>query len=136
MVAYPRRHGAGRSAARRHRNLARAWRHRVFGRRFSLYFWATFAVLLFGAAKLDLRPPWGVYVGMFFGCALTAWLLIPEALMPWWISSWRAGRSSMTSRAETAHGTATTSSQAQRSTSSTPRTSQTAGLPSRATRFG
>jgi len=63
----------------------------VFGRRFSLYFWATFAVLLFGAAKLDLRPPWGVYVGMFFGCALTAWLLIPEALMPWWISSWRTG---------------------------------------------
>jgi hypothetical protein len=85
-----RRERAGRSAERRYKDLARSWRRRVFGRRFGLYFWTIYALLL--VLVVDHRGGrWPLYAGFVFGAAAASWRVLPEALMPAHISNWQRG---------------------------------------------
>ncbi len=91
MIEVFRHEGAGRSAERRYKRLSRAWRRRVFGRRFSLYFWAIYGLLLILVVNLRLSGGWSLYLGFVFGAAAATWLLMPDALMPGHIFNWQVG---------------------------------------------
>lgn len=82
---------AGRSAHRRHRELSKAWRRRVLGRRTGILVWATLllAVLLLQHAPLSER--WALVVGSWVGAIAAGWVLLPDAAMPGWIGNWRLG---------------------------------------------
>jgi Nuclease-related domain len=86
-----RREGAGRSAERKYKHLARAWRRRVFGRRSALYFWTLYILLLLLVVGLHPGSRWALWAGCGFGTALAAWVLMPEALMPGHIFNWQLG---------------------------------------------
>ena len=82
---------AGRLAQRRYEELSRAWRARVFGRRFSLYFWTIFVLLVILVISLHPGAEGSLIAGLGFGTAMASWLLMPEALMPAAISRWQVG---------------------------------------------
>ena len=82
---------AGRSATRRYKTLAKAWRQRAFGRRASLYFWTVFVVLVLAAVEWHLSRGWTFAFGMLSGGLFVGWLTIPEVVMPSHIFNWQLG---------------------------------------------
>lgn len=91
MIDVFRREAAGRSAERKYKALSKTWRRRVFGRRFAIYFWTIYIMLLLLVLSLDLAGRWAMYVGFGFGAAYAAWLLLPDSLMPGHIFNWQLG---------------------------------------------
>jgi len=85
------RNVAGKSAKREYQRRSRAWRRRVFGRRATFGFWSVVSAVVLVAATRDLGRPWTLLAGVFIGCALASSILLPEALMPAWITRWRDG---------------------------------------------
>ena len=75
----------------RYKSLSRAWRHRVFGRRFSFYFWLIFSLLLLLVVLARPSGRWSLLIGLGFGAAFAGWLLLPEALVPARIFRWQLG---------------------------------------------
>lgn len=86
-----RRDRPGRSAARHHARIARAWRRRRFGRKtpYVLVVIVTVAILLLPALHLSGR--WALLVGIVFGMAVMGVRMLPEALMPGHIFNWQLG---------------------------------------------
>lgn len=85
------REGAGRSAERKHKELARAWRVRMFGRRARAYTIAVFATLIFLLAGLHLSGRWALLAGTMLGMTIMATWLIPDTLVPSHVSNWQLG---------------------------------------------
>jgi len=83
--------GAGRSAERRYKRLSRAWRRRVFGRRFSVYFWVIYALLLILVVGRHPSGSWALYLGFGFGALAAASMLLPDALVPAQVFNWQLG---------------------------------------------
>lgn len=85
-------HGpAGRSATRKYKTVSRAWRHRFFGRRASIYFWVLWVEALFVIVSAHLSGRWALAAGLGLGATAVAWHLMPDALMPGWIFNWQRG---------------------------------------------
>ena len=86
-----RRNTAGRSAARKHKQLMKAWRERVLGRRTGLLVWS--ALLLAGLLlqHVHLDETWALVAGGWLGGAAVAWVLLPETIAPGWIGNWQRG---------------------------------------------
>jgi hypothetical protein len=82
---------AGRSAHEQYKLLARGWRDRVFGRRFGLYFWTIFSLLLILVVTHRMSARWSFLAGVAFGGVVGGWVLMPDALMPDRITRWRNG---------------------------------------------
>ncbi len=82
MLSGLRRSSAGRSTMRRHNALSRSWRHRVIGRRTSIYVWTGWAVLLLVVAGLHLPSRWALLAGVMLGGSIVGWWALPEAVMP------------------------------------------------------
>jgi hypothetical protein len=82
---------AGRSAERRYKELAKAWRRRMFGRRFNLYFWTVYVLLVVLVAGQHPGGHVSLFIGFGFGAAAATWLLLPDALMPASIFNWQRG---------------------------------------------
>lgn len=91
MLDAVRRERPGRSAERHYKALARRWRRRVFGRRFGLYFWTIYGLLLILVVIHHLNGRWSLYAGFGFGAMAASWILMPEALMPGHIANWQRG---------------------------------------------
>src|SRR4051794_35891008 len=86
-----RRSRAGRSAARRHKLLAGAWRRRVLGRRTSACVWIVCTGVYLVLWNLRLPSHWALGTGMLLGALIVAWWALPQVLMPGWISNWQEG---------------------------------------------
>jgi hypothetical protein len=85
------RRRAGRSAERKYKAMAKSWRDRRFGRRYSLYFWIGFAVAFGIVLSLHLNSKWSLIAGVLLGGTTVGWMLMPEALMPGHIFNWQMG---------------------------------------------
>jgi hypothetical protein len=75
---------------RRFEDLARGWRRRMFGPRTAFYFWT----ILGGLTVLALKwtpSGWRFGVGMAVGMVGTAFVLLPDTLIPDHIARWQRG---------------------------------------------
>lgn len=85
------RERAGRAAGRRYKELSKAWRHRFFGRRFTLLVWLIYALVFVVIVDPHLGARASLYAGVGFGVVAASFTLMPEALMPEHISRWQRG---------------------------------------------
>jgi hypothetical protein len=89
MSLVERHGGAGGSAARKYKKLARSWRRQTFGIR------AAFLWLLAGAVFMLARTwtplHWQFIVGFLLGATIMGAALLPEALLPDHIRRWERG---------------------------------------------
>jgi hypothetical protein len=85
------RNRAGHSAERKYKAMAKSWRNRRFGRRYSLYFWLGFAAALLLVLSLHLNSRWSLIAGVMLGGTMVGWMLMPEALIPGHIFNWQMG---------------------------------------------
>jgi hypothetical protein len=85
------RQGAGRSAERKFKRMARAWRVRVFGRRTPYYLSVVLILLIVFVASLHLQSSWALLAGFTLGMAVMAAGMIPDALLPGHIFNWQVG---------------------------------------------
>lgn len=88
-MAWPltRHEGAGRSAEREYRRLAKAWRRRFFGR-LSIAIWAVLLLALLGS--LFVHGSWGRLTTAFAVALIALWLVIRD-LPPDHIARWQRG---------------------------------------------
>lgn len=82
--------GAGGSASRRHKALAREWRARMFGRRTPIYVWS-FYILSFLAVLFWTPQHWRFQAGFLLGMLAMALWMFPDAVMPDHIARWQRG---------------------------------------------
>lgn len=83
-------HGAGASATRRYKKLARDWRARMFGKRTPFYVWSLY-VLSFVAVLVWTPEHWRLLEGFVFGMLAMALWMFPDAVMPDHIARWQRG---------------------------------------------
>ncbi len=81
----------GRSAARRHKETARAWKRRMFGRWLPRLLWALLLLTLYGLDALHLSSRLALAAGLIVGMFVAGAQLLPEALMPSYILNWQRG---------------------------------------------
>jgi hypothetical protein len=92
VIGVLRRERAGRSAARRHKELVKQWRRRVFGPRAALltYLVLTLALVIL-VLDVHLSRGWSLGVGIGWGMTAMAAQMLPDLLLPGHIQRWELG---------------------------------------------
>jgi hypothetical protein len=81
----------GRSASRRHTEIARAWRRRRFGRKAPILFAFVVVLVLLALPGLHLSSRWALLAGTVFGMLVMGVRALPDMLMPGFIFNWQLG---------------------------------------------